>query len=143
MPEIAVCPICDSEVPLDATECPKCGELFEPEAAKLDDLKALAPEEAKPEPEAGRGRFLFYAGLAMVLVGGPGIAMGSWLHDVMRVPIVGQAYDAFGPVNRFVAAIGLVVLVVGIVLLILALRLSRPVGEDYDLGVRPEDGPAP
>lgn len=141
MAEVAYCPMCDAEVPMDAAECPKCGEVFEPEVAVLEGLRDISTD--REEPEEGRGRFLFYAGLAMVLAGGPGIALGSWLHDIMRIPVVGQAYDAFGWLNRFVAAIGLVVLVVGIVLLILALRLSRPVGEDYDLGVRPEDEPAP
>ena len=137
MAEITECPTCGAVVPADAAECPKCGEVFEPAVADLQGLADLKPDA--PEPRGLRGRVLFYAGIAMVLLGGPGIALGSWLHDVLAIPIGGHAFDVFGPVNKFVAAVGLVVLVVGIVFLILALRLSRPAGEDYDVGARPEE----
>jgi hypothetical protein len=72
----------------------------------------------------------------LVLAGGPGIAVGSWLHDLLRIPIGGNAFDVFGWVNRLVAAVGLVILIVGIVLLILSMRLgSAAAEEDYDVGM--------
>ena len=47
-----------------------------------------------------------------------------------------SAYEAFGWMNRGVAAVGLVVLIVGIVLLILSMRLgSTTIEDDYDIGV--------
>jgi uncharacterized membrane protein YidH (DUF202 family) len=107
-------------VALDAAECPNCGEIFEAEA-----LVAGTGEGAHRE------KFLFYVGVLLVILGGPGIALGSYLHDVLRIPVGGQAYDAFGYVNRFVTAIGLVVLIVGIVLLILSLRLASPEEGDW------------
>lgn len=124
--QLAECPSCGSEVALDAKECPKCGEIF------AEDLleQGAAEEEAKP---SRREKLIFYAGLLLVLAGGPGIALGSWLHDVLRIPIGGQAYDVFGPVNRLFAAVGLVILLAGIVLMILSLRLVRPTF-DYDVG---------
>lgn len=124
--QIAECPSCGSEVALDAKECPTCGEIFAEELLE----EGAAEEEAKP---SRREKMIFYAGLLLVLAGGPGIALGSWLHDVLRIPIGGQAYDIFGPVNRLFAAVGLVVLLVGIVLMILSLRLVRPTF-DYDVG---------
>ncbi len=70
----------------------------------------------------------------LILLGGPGIALGSWLHDVLRIGF-GEfnAFDAFGSWNRLVTAIGLIVLIVGIVFLILSLRFSRPSDVEKDL----------
>jgi len=90
------------------------------------------PEEAEATPSKLE-KILFFGGLALVLAGGPGIALGSWLHDVLHIPFIGGAYDAFGWLNRLFAAAGLVVLLIGIVLLILSLRLVRPTF-DYDVG---------
>ena len=66
----------------------------------------------------------------------PSGSVGSWLHDFLRIPVGGSAFDAFGWLNRSVAAIGLVILIVGIVLLILSMRLgSAAAEEDYDVGI--------
>lgn len=123
------CPSCGASVEADARECPKCGEIFDASVLQVE------PSDAAPRKTFRRGRILFYVGVGFVLAGGPGIALGSWLHDLLRIPVVGGAYDAFGWLNRFVAAIGLVVLVVGIVLLILSMRLgAQEFEEDYDVG---------
>ncbi len=123
------CPSCGASVSADAKECPKCGEIF--------DAAAIEPpaEEAGAKGASRRERLLFYAGVVFILAGGPGIALGSWLHDILKLPLIGQAYDAFGWLNRLVAGIGLVVLIVGIVLLIVSMRLGRSAfDEDYDVG---------
>src|SRR5688572_3920860 len=112
--EVYECPSCGSSVDKEATECPKCGEIFEASALQVDAKEG-------PKTSGRRERMLFYAGVLLVLAGGPGIAVGSWLHDLLKIPIVGYAYDAFGWVNRLVAAVGLVILIVGIVLLILSM----------------------
>ena len=113
----------------EATECPKCGEIFEASALQVEVKDVPTGKSGKRE------RALFYAGVVLVLAGGPGIAVGSWLHDYLRIPIGGFAYDAFGWLNRAVAATGLVVLIVGIVLVILSMRLgSAGIDDDYDIG---------
>jgi len=122
--QAAECPSCGAAVPLDAKECASCGEIF------AEELLQAPEEEAKPSRVE---KYLFFGGLILVLLGGPGIALGSWLHDVLQIPIVGEAYSVFGWLNRLFAAAGLVVLLVGIVLLILSLRLVRP-AFDYDVG---------
>jgi hypothetical protein len=140
---VAECPTCKSVVPIDAPECPQCGELFETEAsagkpvsaASADVAEDSADEDERAEGKTGfREKFLFYAGIFLILLGGPGIALGSWLHDELRIS-VGEftAFDAFGPWNRLVTAIGLIVLIVGIVCLILSLRFSRPSDVEKDL----------
>ena len=142
---VAECPTCKALVSLEATECPQCGELFESDAeptASEPVAPAPAPttaEETDDDEDAGsksgrREKFLFYTGIFLILIGGPGIALGSWLHDVLRIG-VGEfnAFDAFGSWNRLVTAVGLIVLIVGIVFLILSLRFSRPSDVEKDL----------
>ena len=69
-----------------------------------------------------RDRMLFYVGLVLFLLGGPGLAVGTSAHDSLRVPVGGTAYGAFGWLNTAVLAVGAIVLVVGIAFVILALR---------------------
>src|SRR6266705_2061443 len=140
---VAECPTCKAVVPLDAPECPQCGELFETEAptggavpsAPSASAEGSADDDEEIQEKTGfREKFLFYAGIFLILLGGPGIALGSWLHDELRIS-VGEftAFDAFGPWNRLVTALGLIVLIVGIVCLILSLRFSRPSDVEKDL----------
>jgi len=127
--EVYECPSCGATVDADATECPKCGEIFEVSALQVGAKKPRSKKAGR------RGRFLFYAGVLLVLAGGPGFAVGSWLHDYLRIPIGGNAFDAFGWLNRAVAATGLVVLIVGIVLVVLSMRIgSAGIEDDYDVG---------
>ena len=131
---VAECPTCQASVPLDAKECPRCGELFEgfpgidQPIASQDSEHERSLDKVGGAGRAGlREKFLFYVGIFLILLGGPGIALGSWLHDEMRIGVGEfQAFDVFGPWNRLVAAVGLIVLIVGIVFLILSLRFSRP-----------------
>ena len=126
--QIAECPSCGAQVAVDAKECPRCGEIFSEE---LLEVEPQVEEEKKPSRIE---KLLFFGGILLVLAGGPGLSLGSWLHDALQIPIGGIAYAEFGWVNRLVAGLGLVVLLVGIVLLILSLRMVRP-EYDYDTGV--------
>lgn len=127
VPLTSECPICHSEVSVDATECPTCGEAFEPIEVEAAAPTPAEPAETKERTPGFREKFLYYAGIALILLGGPGFALGSWLHDVLRISFLNYtAFDAFGPVNRLVLALGLIVMIIGIVFLILSLRLTRP-----------------
>lgn len=118
----AVCPMCGADVPAGANECPKCEEPFTPEAFKL------------PEEERGSKR-LFILGVILVLIGGPGVALGSWLHDVLKIPIGGDAFTTFGRLNETVSTVGIIILVVGIILLILSLpKVGKADPEDEETG---------
>lgn len=136
---VAECPTCKAIVPIQATECPQCGELFEQEAPARQ-LVAARPDAAESDEEgpeertSRREKLLFYTGIVLIILGGPVIALGSWLHDVLRIG-VGQFtnFDVFGPYNRLASAVGLIVLIVGIVFLILSLRSSRPSDVEKDL----------
>lgn len=119
---VSDCPICGASVPPDAQECFRCGENLSAPPVEVIDT------EARPKAVAGfREKFLYYAGIALILLGGPGIALGSWLHDALRISYLDYtSFDVFGPVNRLVLGLGLIVMIVGVVFLILSLRLSRP-----------------
>jgi hypothetical protein len=120
------CPMCGAAVPEGADECPKCEEPFTPEAFK----KALEKEEKG-------SKWLFIIGVLLVLAGGPGVALGSWLHDLLKIPIGGDAFEAFGWLNQLVAVVGIIILVVGIIMLILSLpKLSKIDEEDEEEAVQ-------
>src|SRR5207237_765309 len=111
------------------------GQIGGPGPANITETDRSSLPDGPGEPKTGfREKFLFYTGIFLILLGGPGIALGSWLHDVMQIS-VGEfrAFDVFGPWNRLVTAIGLIVLIVGIVFLILSLRFSRPSDVEKDL----------
>lgn len=70
----------------------------------------------------GWHRVLFYAGSILVAFGGSGLALGSLLHDVFRVPFFGQSYDAFGSVNVSTAFFGALFLLAGIAAMVVGAR---------------------
>ena len=61
-------------------------------------------------------------GIVLAALGGPGLVLGSFLHDFLRVPWVGQTYEAFGPLNVLAASIGGVLLLGGVIAIGLGLR---------------------
>jgi len=69
-----------------------------------------------------RDRILFYAGLVLFLLGLPGMILSSWLHEIMRFPLVGEAYDAWGWINQITFIVGLFMAFVGGIFLALSLR---------------------
>jgi len=108
------CPMCDAEVPMNAVECPSCGEPFSPEAFETRGTRTK------------KSRMLFISGVILVLVGGPGVALGSWLHDLLRITIANyDNFDSFGWANKLVSTVGIIILVIGILLLILSLPRGK------------------
>lgn len=137
--EVAECPACRASVALDAKGCPSCGEPFPDEIAQEDDAEAFASRSGSTDvpsrrTASSREKLLFYVGILLMLLGGPGIALGSWLHDVLHISVMNyDAFTVFGPMNRLVVTVGLVVTIVGIVLFILSLRLARPSPEEIEI----------
>ena len=119
--EIPTCPMCGEPVSADAIECPNCEEPFSPEAF-----------EAKEPNKEKSSKRLFWLGLILVLVGGPGVALGSWLHDLLEIPVGGNAFSIFGQLNQMVSLVGIIILVVGIILLILSLPKLHPDDDDEE-----------
>jgi len=115
-----------------APEEPAADELAAAEEVEAEE-ETLPIEEVAFETEASvapavdaarlrRDRIAFYVGTVLVAAGGPGLIFGSVLHDALRVPWVGDAFEAFGPLNVAAALIGGVVLAAGLVAMGVGLR---------------------
>lgn len=74
------------------------------------------------EARMRRDRRIFYVGSILAATGGPGLILGSVLHDAFRVPILGRTYEAFGNLNVTFALIGGMLLLGGLVTIGVALR---------------------
>ena len=86
---------------------------------QIEDTPESPPEAPAEGPEMDRRRLrrdqrVFYAGSFLTAVGGIGLLLGSFLHDVLRVPLFGDSYEAFGPLNVTAAILGGVVLLAGL-----------------------------
>ena len=69
---------------------------------------------------------MFISGVILVLLGGPCVALGSWLHDLLRITIANyDNFDSFGWANKLVSTVGIIILVIGILLLILSLPRGK------------------
>lgn len=69
-----------------------------------------------------RDRILFYLGAVLIVVGGPVLSLGSIAHDRYDIPLIGEAYDAFGWLNTLFMMAGIAVLVIGAALVAISLR---------------------
>ncbi|MFQ5909668.1 MAG: hypothetical protein ACE5IJ_02980 [Thermoplasmata archaeon] len=69
-----------------------------------------------------RDRFFFYLGIALIALGGPFLSLGSFAHDMYRIPVVGEAFGVFGWLNITFLVAGLLVLALGVALVALSLR---------------------
>jgi len=56
------------------------------------------------------------------LIGAAGFSLGSWLHDLLRIPVLGNGFDNFGNVNALYLSVGIILAVIGAILLALSLR---------------------
>jgi uncharacterized membrane protein YcjF (UPF0283 family) len=115
--------MCAATVQADAIECPECGEPFSAEAI------ADAPEKASKST-----KMLFWGGLLLIIIGGPGVALGSWLHDFLKISIANyDNFESFGWANQLVSIVGMIILVIGIILLIVSLsKMEKEYSEDIE-----------
>jgi len=60
------------------------------------------------------GRLYWHTGLILIVVGVVGFVGFSVLHDVFEIPIVGEAFDEFGSLNRLAVFLGVVLQAFGI-----------------------------
>ena len=119
------CPTCGKDTPPGAKECPSCGEAISPETAE-------AVEEQEPPKKTN---WIFWSGLILVLMGGPGIAVGSWLHDLLKInfPSGYDSWSVFGWVNKLTAAVGIILLLVGMLVLAVSIMRERPVQDEEEM----------
>jgi len=151
-PEMYHCPVCGNFVETEGALCAACHVHLEadlPEVLKPDELEEAVEivEEPVELDEAERARIekkgittervsrdrkLFYTGAVLIFLGGPIIALSSWLHDWFRVPMIGYAYDAFGWINVYFAVVGFIMLFVGLAFFIISLRGGTIKDKSYE-----------
>ncbi|MCK4366808.1 MAG: winged helix-turn-helix transcriptional regulator [Thermoplasmata archaeon] len=66
------------------------------------------------------GRLYWYTGLILIVVGVVGFVGFSVLHDIFEIPIIGEAFDEFGSINRLAVFLGVVLQAFGISFLFLS-----------------------
>jgi len=67
-------------------------------------------------------RVVYYVGVFYVTIGGAGLVLGSFLHDLFRVPLFGESYVAFGRLNVGAVLIGMILLGVGFAAMAVGMR---------------------
>lgn len=126
----------------DTTEThePSAEEILrEIEGLELDllDTDPMSTSRGKAEADEisddGRtGRLYWYTGLILMVVGVVGFVGFSVLHDVFEIPIVGEAFDEFGSINRLAVFLGVIMQASGISFLFLSefarIKGPRPLG---------------
>jgi hypothetical protein len=114
-PEKIDCPICGKKVSIKLSECPECGE-------ELSDYLFIEPEEAFDR----RTRKLYTIGLFIFTIGAL-VAVYSLLHDALGLHGITTApgythYEEFGVLNWLLVYISIIPIVVGIIMLICAIK---------------------
>lgn len=122
---------------LEVTEVPEIVVPVPPEPlpspeAEAEEVPEVAVAVAKTRAAAAAKprawhRVLFYTGSVLIAFGGSGLALGSFLHDMFRVPLFGYAYDAFGDVNVTTALIGAAILLAGLAAMAVGARAGSHV----------------
>ncbi|MFQ5883729.1 MAG: hypothetical protein ACE5IO_01355 [Thermoplasmata archaeon] len=102
---------------------------------ELLDTVSVSASRSKVEPETNvshrkKGNFYWRLGLFLIVIGAIGFVGFSVLHDVFRIPIIGEAFDEFGKVNRLAVILGVMFQVFGIAFLFLS-EVAQKTGSRY------------
>lgn len=84
-----------------------------------------APETPVKEPESTGRPMVFLAGLAALFIG-LFIALGSLVHNNLKVLVTDTSHAVYGPWDWTAAIIGAIALLVGIILLFFSRSSSSP-----------------
>jgi len=108
------CPICHSKnyskESGDLVSCTDCGNVY-----VMKDF----------EPIGQNWKWKFWVGLIFILVGNVGIALGSYIHNVLQWP--GDIYLGYGMVDRFIGAVGIILFILGLMLFALSFKREREI----------------
>jgi hypothetical protein len=98
-------------------------------AAAAEEQATPTPSRVPPVKRSRWRRAAYYLGVVYVSIGGAGLILGSILHDLFRVPIVGESYTTFGRLNVDAVILGLIFLGVGLAAIAVGVRriAARPV----------------
>lgn len=127
------CPTCGAVLAPGVLECPECGEKLKPIELEEEEEQPEEMLEEETLSETGQpGRMIFFIGILLILIGGPGLALGSYLHDLLKINIGGDNWEYFGPRNWLMAGIGFIVLIIGVIFLVISLMKKKVPEEEEE-----------
>ncbi|MCJ2555881.1 MAG: hypothetical protein LN415_02080 [Candidatus Thermoplasmatota archaeon] len=78
-------------------------------------LSSRGEAETHEISDDGRaGRLYWHIGLILIVVGVVGFVGFSLLHDILEIPVVGEAFDEFGSINQLAVLLGVVLQALGV-----------------------------
>ena len=143
--EVDYCPDCDSQLSEDgscpeclppeisdeATDgCPICGSgSFTVESGDLVSCGDCGNVYIRKEYGGAEQswKWKFWVGLVFIVVGDIGIALGSYVHNVLEWSPLGSMYLGYGFLDQLVGIVGIVLFVVGLILFAWSFKREREV----------------
>ena len=130
--EDGTCPGClPLEMDDEATDgCPICGSgRFTVESGDLVSCGDCGNVYIRKEYGGAEQswKWKFWVGLTFIIVGDIGIALGSYVHNVVQWSPLGNMYLGYGWMDQLVGIVGIVLFVVGLVLFALSFKREREV----------------
>jgi rubrerythrin len=129
------CPECGAKVELPVSDftdgCPICGSMsYTVESGDLvscDECgNVYIKKEFEPPPEI-KWKWKFWVGLIFIVVGDLGVALGSYIHNVMHWSPLGDLYLGYGWLDQMVGIVGVVLFILGLILFAWSFKRDRQV----------------
>ena len=130
--EDGICPECTSPEKIDEAidGCPICGSKnFIVESGDLVSCADCGNVYIRKEYGGAEQswKWKFWVGLVFIVVGDIGVALGSYVHNVMGWSPLGNMYLGYGWMDQLVGIIGIVLFVLGLVLFAWSFKRDREV----------------
>ncbi len=125
------CPTCSGEAPKDTSKgCPVCGKSeYTVESGNLVSCIECGNVYVRPqyEEKAQSWKWKFWVGLVFILFGNVGVALGSYVHNVVQWSPLGALYLGYGWIDQFVGILGIVIFILGLILFAWSFKRDREV----------------
>jgi predicted amidophosphoribosyltransferase len=144
-PEFGICEACDGPLN-DEGKCPTCqppervakasdgcpicaGKEFTKESGDLVSCtgcgNVYVRKQFEPTPQSWKMKF--WVGLIFIMIGNVGVALGSYVHNVMQWSPLGDMYLGYGWMDQIVGAIGIVLFILGLILFAWSFKREREI----------------
>jgi len=125
------CPTCSGEAPKDISKgCPVCGNSeYTVESGNLVACNECGNVYVRPqyEEKPQSWKWKFWVGLVFILFGNVGVALGSYVHNVVQWSPLGALYLGYGWIDQAVGILGIVIFILGLILFAWSFKREREV----------------
>lgn len=126
-----ICPKCSQEEISEGKDgCPVCGnKSYSIQSGDLVSCVGCGNVYVREPftPAEQNWKWKFWVGLIFILVGNVGVALGSYIHNVLRWSPLGAMYLGYGWFDQLVGAIGIVLFILGLLLFAWSFKREREV----------------